>query len=108
MVLNIWVKSLNKNINKLEKFIIILLFIIIAIVGAVSNIEKESETDNVSSDVESFYDISNIPQYNGKIYVKINDNVPTFTTEDINIEEDYYSDLKDKKVRNVRNGYDKN
>ena len=47
MVLNIWVKHMNKNTNKLEKIIIILLFTIIIAIGAYFNIGEENQTNHV-------------------------------------------------------------
>lgn len=105
MVLNIWVKYMNKNTNKLEKIITILLFIIIIIVGIYFNYEKENQTDTTVNHNKISYEISNIPEYKGEEYVEINNNIPKFTTEDMNLEEDYYSKLENKKVRN---SYDKN
>ncbi len=104
MVLNTWVKYMKKNANILEKIITILLFIIIIVVGIYFNYEKENKTESIVNNKIS-YEISNIPEYKGEEYVEINNNVPKFTTEDINLEEDYYSNLENKKVRN---GYDKN
>ena len=94
---------MKKNANKLEKIITILLFIII-IVGIYFNYEKENETENIINNKIS-YEISNIPEYKGEEYIEINNNIPKFTTEDMNLEEDYYSNLENKKVRD---GYDKN
>ena len=90
---------MNKKTNKLEKFIITLLIVILSIIGLYycSNYE---EVEN-----KIFYEISNIPEYNGEIYIEINNNIPQFSNEDFNIEEDYYSELKNGKVRN---GNDKN
>lgn len=98
MVLNIWVKYMNKNTNKLEKIITILLFIII-VVGIYFNYEKENKTESIVDNKIS-YEISNIPEYNGKVYVEINNNIPKFIDEDMNLVEDYYSNLEDGKVRN--------
>lgn len=104
MVLNIWVKYMKKNANKLEKMITILLFLIIIAVGSYFNYEKENKTESIVNNKIS-YEISNIPEYKGEEYVEINNNIPKFTTEDMNLEEDYYSNLENKKVRD---GYDKN
>ena len=104
MVLNIWVKYMKKNANKVEKIITILLFIIIIVVEIYFNYEKENKTESIVNNKIS-YEISNIPEYNGEAYVEINNNIPKFTTEDMNLEEDYYSNLENKKVRN---GYNKN
>ena len=98
MILNIWVKHMNKN--KLEKIIIILLFFIIIAIGSYFNIGTEKEIDNTENNNKISYEISNIPEFNGQAYVEINNNIPEFTTEDMNLEEDYYSDLKSGKVRN--------
>ena len=88
---------MNKNINKLEKVAIILLFIIIA-VGSYFN--KENQIENTSTNNKTFYEISDIPEYSGEIYTQINNNIPNFNTEDIKLEEDYYSILENGKVRN--------
>lgn len=104
MVLNIWVKYMKKNANKVEKIITILLFIIIIVVEIYFNYEKENKTESIVNNKIS-YEISNITEYNGEAYVEINNNIPKFTTEDMNLEEDYYSNLENKKVRN---GYNKN
>lgn len=105
MILNIWVKNMKKNTNKLEKIIIILIFTVVLAIGGFSNVEKENRTVDTVNKTEKTYEISDIPEYNGEIYVEINNNIPKFTTEDMNIEEDYYSTLEDGKVRK---SYDKN
>lgn len=105
MILNIWVKNMKKNTNKLEKIIIILIFTVILAIGGLSNVEKENRTVDTVNKTEKSYEISDIPEYNGEIYVEINNNIPKVTTEDMNIEEDYYSTLEDGKVRK---SYDKN
>ncbi len=105
MILNIWVKNMKKNTNKLEKIIIILIFTVILAIGGFSNVEKENKTVDTVNKTEKSYEISDIPEYNGEIYVEINNNIPKFTTEDMNIEEDYYSTLEDGKVRK---SHDKN
>lgn len=100
MVLNIWVKYMNKNTNKLEKIVIILLFIIIIAIGAYFNIGEENQTGNIVEYNKISYEISNIPEYSGEIYVEINNNIPKFTNDDMNLEEDYYTELENGKVRN--------
>jgi hypothetical protein len=99
MILNIWVKYMNKKTNKLVKGIITLLVVIVSIIGFYYYSKNEDCSHKIS------YEISDIPEYNGKIYIEINNNVPEFSNEDFNIEEDYYSELKNGKVRN---GNDKN
>lgn len=91
---------MKKNTNKLEKIVISLLFIIIIAVGLYFNSETENKTENAVNNIENSYEISNIPEYNGKAYVEINHNMPEFTDKDVNIEEDYYSILKKERVRN--------
>lgn len=65
----------------------------------------EKEVGNIENNNNISYEISNIPEYNGQPYVEVNNNNSTFTDEDMNLEEDYYSTLKGGKVRN---GNDKN
>ena len=74
MVLNIWVKYMRKNANKLEKIITILLFIIIIVVGISFNYEKENKTESIVNNKIS-YEISNITEYKGEEYVEINNNI---------------------------------
>lgn len=105
MILNIWVKFMNKNTSKLKQILIILLYIIIIAVGVYFNVGEEEPVNNIIKNNEVSYDILNIPEYSGEIFIEINNNMPEFTTEDMNIKEDYYSNLENGKVRN---GNDKN
>ena len=105
MILNIWVKCMNKNTSKLKQIAIILLFIIIIAIGAYSNNQEENQTGNIVENNKISYDISNIPGYSGEIFIEINNNIPEFTAEDINIEGDHQSNLENGRVRN---GNDKN
>lgn len=90
---------MNKKTNKLAKVIITLLVIIVSVIG----LSYYSQNGNLENKIS--YEISNIPQYNGEIYIEINNNIPEFSNKDFNIEEDYYSELQNGKVRN---GNDKN
>lgn len=90
---------MNKKTNKLVKSIVTLLVIIVSIIGIYYYYNYEDLENKV------YYEISNIPEYNGNIYIEINNNFPQFSNEDFDIKEDYYSDLEDGKVRN---GDDKN
>lgn len=90
---------MDKKTNKLEKFIITLLVIMLSIIGLYYYSNNEDLANKI------YYEISNIPEYNGEIYIEINNNIPRFSNEDFNIEEDYYSKLQNGKVRN---GNDKN
>lgn len=89
---------------KLEKDVIVLFFIIIIAIVIYFNIEKENDKENILNNTKISYEISNVPDYSGEIYVEINDNFPKFSDEDMNIVEDYYSNLENGKVRN---GYGK-
>ena len=88
---------MKKRKNKIEKIIITIILILMAIIG----INYDNKETNIN-EVES-YEISNLPEYNGNIYIILNDNIPEFSEEDMNIQEDYYSDLKNEKVRNSNN-----
>ena len=90
------------NKNKLEKIGIVLFFIIIIFVGMYIKTKLENKQNNTEISRQVSYDISNIPQYSGDIYVLVNNNIPNFIEEDKNIEE-YYSKLKDQRVRNGNN-----
>lgn len=105
MILNIWVKCMNKNTKKLKRIAIILLYIIITAVSVNFNIGKGNQTSNIIENDKISYVISNIPKYSGEIFIEINNNVPQFTAQDISIQKDYYSDLENGRVRK---GNDKN
>lgn len=90
---------MNKKTNKLTKVIITLLVIIVSVIG----LSYYSQNENIENKIS--YEISNIPEYNGEIYIEINNNIPEFTNEDFNIVEDYYSKLEKGRVWN---GNDKN
>ena len=85
--------------NKIKKILTILLFFIIVVIESYFNLGTENEIGNTTNNNIS-YEISNIPEYNGQAYIEINNNEPMFTTEDMNLEEEYYSSLKGGKVRN--------
>ncbi len=90
--------------DKLEKVGILVLFIIIIFAGLYIKTEKENKQENVVADNQISYEISNISEYSGDIYVLINNNEPKFSENDMQIDE-YYSNLENGRVRN---GYDKN
>ena len=98
MILNIWVKSMNKS--KLERIAIVVFLIILIAICLYFHFEKE----NIITNNKISYEISNIPEYNGEEYVLINNNIPKLSEEDMKIES-YYSKLNNGRVRN---GYDKN
>ena len=69
MILNIWVKCMNKNKKKLKRIAIILLYIIITAVSVNFNIGKGNQTSNIIENDKISYAISNIPKYSGEILV---------------------------------------
>ena len=85
--------------RKLKKIRIIIFTIILLLLVCIEY-KENSKIENIIESNKICYEISNIPDYNGEIYVQINNNIPNFTIEDMNIEEDYYSNLQDGKVRN--------
>lgn len=95
---------MKKNIKKIEKLVITVLFVVIIFVGSYFSSNGKNQTENTTSN-EVSYEISNIPEYSGEIYIEINNNIPKFTDEDMNLEKDYYSNLENKRIRN---GNDKN
>lgn len=100
MILHIRVKIMKKNKSKLKQTARILLYIIIIAIGIYSNIAEEKTTGDIIENNKVSYDISKIPEYSGEIYIEINNNMTEFTTEDLNIQEDYYSELENGRVRN--------
>lgn len=85
--------------DKLEKVGILVLFIIIIFAGLYLKTKKENKQENVVVDNQISYEISNIPEYSGDIYVLINNNKAKFSDNDMQIDE-YYSNLEDGRVRN--------
>lgn len=86
----------KKDINLkhiLTTVIIIILFILIDYIS--NNISYN--TVNNSSEVINYNNISEIPEYSGQIYVKVNDNIPYFNENDYTIEAfEKYSELDEK------------
>ena len=91
---------MNKKTSKLKRITTILLYIIIIVVGMYLSNGEENPTGNIIENNKISYNILNILEYSGEIYIEINNNTPEFTEEDINIEEDYYSNLENGRVRN--------
>lgn len=111
---------MKKIIKKqIKKILILIIFIIIAIIESKLNIIEENQIDNnteiqnifynnteiskVSNNIEKSkisYTITDIPEYNGEIYRELNNNIPNFSAEDINLKQDYYSELENGRVRN--------
>ncbi len=97
---------MKKKFNKEKRIVTSLIFILIASIGIYISYNQEvyNQKDNQEVSTAS-YEITDIPEYSGNIFIEINNNIPKFNEEDFNIEEDCYSELKDGRVRN---GNDKN
>lgn len=97
---------MKKRFNKERKIITSLIFILIASVGLyISYNQGEYNQENNLAISAVSYEITDIPEYSGNISIEINNNIPKFNEEDFSLKEDYYSELKDERVRN---GNDKN
>ncbi len=85
-------KLTKKNKKALITFITMLLLLIIIYIG--ENILPQNEE---SVEVANYNNLIDVPEYNGQIYVKINDNIPYFTEEDYTTEAfEQYSKLDEK------------
>lgn len=73
--------------DKLEKVGILVLFIIIIFAG----LYVKTKQENIVTNNSISYEIYDIPEYNENIYVVINNNIPNFSEEDMEIEKDYSS-----------------
>ena len=79
------------NKNKLEKIGIVILTIVILIVMFIG-IKENSKNEDIVNEIENnkiSYEIGNIPGDSGEIYVLINNNIPKFSLEDLNIDKFY-------------------
>ncbi len=88
---------MKKRKKRIEKISLLLILNIIIILGTYCNFEKNNIENTVTSSSKMSYEISDIPEYNGSIFIEINHNIPTFTLEEKNIEEVYYSELENGK-----------
>ena len=105
MILKLRVKQMKKKTIKLKQIPTIILFIMLVMITSYLGQIEEKQAVNTIENNKISYEISNIPEYKGEAYVEINNNHPEFSDEDLSLEQDYYSDLKNGKVRN---GNDKN
>jgi len=72
-------KSNNLNIKQ----ILVLIFIILSMFLGFFNITPQEILENYKQEaVDTYIDISDIPQYSGDLYVTINNNIPYFFEED--------------------------
>ena len=88
---------MEKN-KRLKKLVAMVMLGIVLGIYSYFNEYFENTAEDIYTDNLAYYDLSNIPEYNGNIYVEINNNVPNFTSEDMNIKQDYYTSLKNGKV----------
>lgn len=77
--------SRRKNQNRLKELLIFVVFIIILALsgelGDIINLGNNELTFNPSANTISF-DLESIPEYSGSAYVRINNNIPSFTESD--------------------------
>ncbi len=94
-----------KSHNKSNKSIyVILIFIVIIGITRFIDLKNINTKNNISNNINQIsYEITKLPDYNGNIYVTINNNNPNFSQEDLKIENDYYSNLENDRVRNGNN-----
>ncbi len=86
----------RRKINKTRNTIITAIIMIIIAIYSYFNSNENNQTQNTETD---------FIKYNGNIYEEVNNNIPEFTEEDKDLKQDYYSELKNGRVRN---GNDKN
>ena len=93
-------KYSKKKIKKEEVIVRIIIIVILMILTYLGDIiyYKENKIENVNTNVVfSNYNLANIPEYNDKIYIEINNNIPYFDENEITIESfEKYSELDDK------------
>ena len=78
----------NKRNNLSELIIFLCIAIIIGISqGTTNEVLQDIKTSLLGITETKTYDIGNIPEYNGKSYITINDNKPNFKEEDKTTEE---------------------
>ena len=85
--------SRNKRKSKEKILGAIITFVIVGIGAFLGNdiLNQEVEenvvntSSNVNTNINTNININDIPEYNGKIYVEINNNIPYFTKEDYTI-----------------------
>lgn len=78
----------------MKKFVITLVCTLIVGIASYFGIDLSNNENIQNKDTIHSYNIGEIPKYNGKDYVYINNNEPNFTKEDLNNKtKEYYSDL---------------
>ena len=71
--------SRNKRKNT-EKIISLIIFLILIGISTFFGKDIINENKEVNSNISSYANISEIPEYNGNIYVEINNNKPYFSS----------------------------
>lgn len=106
----------NKKEKNTVKTIIYSLIIISIIILNIETVSQPTDTKsneevpvrensiaiNIVDNIQTTYNISEIPEYNDELYIKINNNIPLFKSEEFNIEEQY-TELDKNKARNSNN-----
>lgn len=92
-------KSNNKkNIKQLIYLLLVLICVIIACFSSPSDNLENTFNNTVINEISTYYNINDIPDYNGKIYVTINNDIPYFDEEDYTTESfERYSEQDDLK-----------
>ena len=101
--------SRKKDKNKLIKTVIEVIIILIILVIGYTNPEFKETIGNVinaQTENEKTYNLSEIPEYEGKPYVTINNNKPNFTEKDYTTEIfENYSELDaNEALEMIKNG----
>ena len=78
-------KSNKKNIKQLIYLSLVLICVIIAYFSPLDNVENTLNNTIINENIK-YYNINDIPDYNGKIYVTINNDIPYFEKEDYTTE----------------------
>ena len=82
----------RRNIKKIISLIIFLIWLVIYIKNPslsknIENaIKNNIENSNINNNIDTYYSIKDIPDYNGEIYITINNNLPYFEEKDYKTE----------------------
>lgn len=85
----------SKKIKKsMKSFVLILVLSLISVIGTYISVPTEEYDSNIKNSIEYSISLSNIPEYSGKPYVSINNNIPFFEEADLKTNSyEKYSDL---------------
>lgn len=82
-------KNKSKNKKYIKQLIYLVLVLICVIIACFSNTSDNIENtlnNTVVDEISTHYNINDIPDYNGKIYITINNDIPYFDEEDYTTE----------------------